>query len=309
LSIKSLRELFVGGLPASPASRGIPLHRLFEELPRFKDFLVVDLNLSGFTVESHYYAVRGFLRWAKREGYNFVSVDALRSYLKTYLGRSKYTRANLIKGFRRFFRDYLECPELVSSFRLPYIRRGEGGRLKELWFTKRDLQRVYYALGKSKNPERNQALFLLYATTGLRRLELLELQPRHIDWSLRSIILDLDRGTKKTGITFFNQEAEVALKRMDLPASEDERIFKIRGPGVKWVLKRASRRCGVNPPITPQALRVWFSYEMGKLGVPDRYIDIFQGRVPNSMLAQFYTPRGLRELKEVYDKAGLKVLE
>ena len=60
--------------------------------------MVVDLNLSGFTVESHYYAVGGFLRWAKREGYNFVSVDALRSYLKTYLGRSKYTRANLIKG-------------------------------------------------------------------------------------------------------------------------------------------------------------------------------------------------------------------
>ena len=60
--------------------------------------------------------------------------------------------------------------------------------------------------------------------------------------------------------------------------------------------------------ITPQVLRIWFSTEMGELGVPDRYVDIFQGRAPRSVLAKHYTGKGLERLKRIYDKAGLKVL-
>ena len=48
----------MGELPASPVSRKIPLNILFENLPRFKDFLIVDLDLSGFTVENHHYVVK-----------------------------------------------------------------------------------------------------------------------------------------------------------------------------------------------------------------------------------------------------------
>ena len=47
---------------------------------------------------------------------------------------------------------------------------------------------------------------------------------------------------------------------------------------------------------------------MGELGVPDRFIDIFQGRVPRSVLAKHYTGKGTRLLKEIYDKADLKIL-
>ena len=75
-----------------------------------------------------------FLRRAKREGHSFVSTDVLRSYLKTYLGRSKYTRANLIKGLRRFFRDYLACSEIVFSFRFLYIRRSNASEAKSVRF-------------------------------------------------------------------------------------------------------------------------------------------------------------------------------
>ncbi len=60
--------------------------------------------------------------------------------------------------------------------------------------------------------------------------------------------------------------------------------------------------------ITPQILREWFACEMGKLGVPDRYVDAFCGRVPRSVLARHYTDFSPEKLKEIYDKAGLKVL-
>jgi len=59
--------------------------------------------------------------------------------------------------------------------------------------------------------------------------------------------------------------------------------------------------------ITPQILRVWFSMEMGEQSIPDRFVDIFQGRAPRSVLAKHYTAKGVERLKIVYDKADLNL--
>ena len=55
-------------------------------------------------------------------------------------------------------------------------------------------------------------------------------------------------------------------------------------------------------------LRVWFCNKMGELGVQDRYIDIFCGRTPKSVLAKHCISREIQNLKSTYDRAGLKVL-
>ena len=47
---------------------------------------------------------------------------------------------------------------------------------------------------------------------------------------------------------------------------------------------------------------------MARLGVSDRFVDAFQGRIPRSVLARHYTGYFLESLKQIYDKAGLKVL-
>ena len=47
---------------------------------------------------------------------------------------------------------------------------------------------------------------------------------------------------------------------------------------------------------------------MGRLGVADRHVDAFCGRVPKSVLARHYTDFGPDRLKEIYDGTGLKVL-
>jgi intergrase/recombinase len=60
--------------------------------------------------------------------------------------------------------------------------------------------------------------------------------------------------------------------------------------------------------VTPQILRERFCSEMGRLGVPDRYVDAFCGRVPASVLAKHYTDFSPEKLQEIYERAGLKVL-
>jgi len=52
----------------------------------------------------------------------------------------------------------------------------------------------------------------------------------------------------------------------------------------------------------------WFCCEMGRLGVQDRYVDAFCGRVPQSVLARHYTDYSPERLREVYERAGLKVV-
>lgn len=46
---------------------------------------------------------------------------------------------------------------------------------------------------------------------------------------------------------------------------------------------------------------------MGRLGVPDRYVDALCGRVPNSVLARRYSDFAPEKLKDIYDKANLDV--
>ena len=52
----------------------------------------------------------------------------------------------------------------------------------------------------------------------------------------------------------------------------------------------------------------WFCCEHGSCVVQDRYIDAFCCRAPKSILARHYTDYSVRALKEIYDKAKLKVL-
>ena len=52
---------------------------------------------------------------------------------------------------------------------------------------------------------------------------------------------------------------------------------------------------------------MFFAYELGRLNVPDRYVDAFCGRVPQSVLARHYTDFSPERLKEIYDQAGLRI--
>ena len=61
---------------------------------------------------------------------------------------------------------------------------------------------------------------------------------------------------------------------------------------------RASRIAGVK--ITSKILRAWFGTEMGELGISYRFVDIFQGRAPGSVLEKHYIGQGLDRLKRIY---------
>ena len=153
---------------------------------------------------------------------------------------------------------------------------------------------------------------LVLATSGLRRGEVLGLKKGDVDRNLRYIIPNCHSGeTKHSAITFYNEEAESYLSEYEQNQTRREKrsdkLLPVRYERFFRAWKRVKEKCGVY--LKPKDMRDFFSQEMGKAFVPDRYIDIFQGRAPRNVLAKHYNPHGIRMLKEIYDKANLRVLE
>ena len=241
------------------------------------------------------------MKYLKRQHLKEVTTDDVRDYLKTFDGLSPYKYSNALKAIKVFFRDYMKAGYLVESFRFPSIAYNPI-----IVPSKEELQ-IFY--GNLKTAE-ERALFLLYATSGLRRNEVLSLLVNDIDFNERMIVPRTGRNertgrTKRMWVSFFNEEAEKDLI-LHLKDKNNLKIFAIASITLAWRWSRMSKR--INIHVSPTVLRAWFATKMGELGVQDRYIDAFCGRVPKSVLARNYTDYSPERLKRIYDKAGLKVL-
>jgi integrase len=189
-------------------------------------------------------------------------------------------------------------PNLVKSFKFP-TRDPPVKRVP----SKEEMKKFYEAI---ENLE-EKVLFLLIASSGLRRSEALNLKLSDMDFERRMIIPRHESKTKRSFITFYNEEAESLLKEwLKIRPKRTDKLFPMNTNKSHRIFMEARKKTGIN--ITPQILREWFACEMGRLGVPDRYVDAFCGRVPRSVLARHYTDFSPEKLKEIYEKANLKVL-
>ena len=278
-----------------PATSALPTQCFDELLNEFERFCGVDLQLSPVTVKDHSSGICRVLRRMQKE-YQEVSTKDLRNYLYEFKqDHTPATVAGVIKTLRVFYRDFLDRPELVASFKFPNIPYRP-----KIIPSREDLQKFYNCL----DSDLGEALFLFYASSGLRKNEVLSLSVKDIDFEKRLIIPNCHNGsTKNSYISFFNKEAEKALTTIQ---PKEGKLFQISDRQYKKVWKTAQEETGLN--ITAQKLREWFCCEMGSLGISDRYIDAFCGRTPKSVLARNYTVYNPVRLKETYEKANLKVL-
>ena len=281
-----------------PSARQVPGTPTETLLTRFREFLKVDLRRSDKTAYEHTYYIKEFLN-ALPKPIETVTAEDIRQYLKGLSSISSAQYKNVLMALKVFFRDFLKAPETVSSFKFPH----QVFKPKQI-VSKEQLQQFYKCLETPKE----KALFLLYATTGLRRDEILSLKLEDIDFEKRMITPDNHRGeTKKSWVSFYNEEAEEALKEYleTKKHSRSQRLFPMQRDEVVELWKAAREKTGMS--ITPRKLRQWFCSEMMRLGVSETYIDAFCGRTPKSVLARHYTDFSPEKLIEIYEKAGLMI--
>jgi intergrase/recombinase len=148
----------------------------------------------------------------------------------------------------------------------------------------------------------------MFASSGLRLAELWNLRKENMDFETRCIKSKHDTRTKRAGVTFYNKECEQYLERyLALRNDDDTRLFVISwNQFSKMLWKKASEAADFK--ITPQVLRKWHATTLGELMVPDRFVDVFQGRAPKSVLAKHYTGKGLKILTRLYQRVNLQIL-
>ena len=267
-------------------------------LADFKQFLEVDLQRSRLTVKNHLEQIRRFLKCCDVPLEELTVAD-VRSYFSKFVDGNSNTYSNVLKSLKVFCRDFLQRPNLVATFKFPY-REPQPKNIP----SKQDLQTFYSAL----EDLRAKSYFLLYATSALRKKEGRSLLREDVDFENRMINHRVKSSrTKRRRLTFFNSEAEAVLKEY-LRTRKDCRptLLPVSEENFRDIWKKGFEKTGIR--ITPQVLRDWFCEETGRLGVSDRYIDAFCGRVPKSVLARHYTDYAPEKLKAIYDRADLKVL-
>jgi integrase len=262
-----------------------------EILKGYYDFCVVNRSMQPRVAKDYRQIARRFLVSSK----GIVSEEKVREYLSCFLEKKPKTFNNQLEGLRSFVGRYLNRMDIMNRFK----RKWQPSNYERVLPSKRQIAEGFEALESLDE----KALYLLYATSGLRKTEALGLNVEDVQSCLRCVKPRHDTRTKKAGVTFYNEECASYIDQLK---PKEDRIFRIGKKRFKRVWNIASARAGIR--ITPQVLRVWHSTELGELGIPDRYVDVFQGRAPKSMIARFYTGKELQRLKRIYDKAKLKVL-
>jgi integrase len=258
----------------------------------FKNYCVTALNLSKKTAKEHWRYARRFL-----EGFEPSKAGVI-AFLSGYNSQPS-TKANVIKALRRYFRDYLRRPELVEGLVMP-----RGVVANRLAPSKEDLIRFHGELPT----EKDRAIFLLLASSGMRRMEVMTLTRSQLDLE-RGVVVPTQHigNTKRDWLGFFNREARAALEEYLASRGDGkDKLFPSQTLHFRRVWMAAGFRSRAR--ITPKVLRFWFCCEMGNLDVQERYIDAFCGRIPRSVLARHYTDYSYGKMKVIYDRAGLRVL-
>lgn len=273
---------------------GINTVRDYGKVKEFERFCLIDRRLSQDSAVHYCNTIFRLLMHSQKPIARLVK-DDIRDFLAIF--SNNHTYRNNLKGIRVFFRDFLRKPELIDTFRFP---RSE--LQPKILPSKQQLRKFYDLL----DYDHERVLFLLYASSGLRRSEVLDLRINQLDQEQRAIIPLHTSTQKKSWISFYNEEADDLLSEYLKSQKPEDKLFKLSSERKYLLFHKARLESGAD--ITPQVLRFWFANEMARLGTPDRFIDAFQGRIPRSILARHYTDYSLESLKQIYDKAGIKVL-
>lgn len=262
-------------------------------------FAKVDLQLATNTIRTYKSSLNIFFNRIKEP----ITEDSIRMFLHGFIEDypNKSTYSTMLKALKCFFKKYLKS-DITDSFKFPKIPYTPK-RVP----TKEQLQEFYHVLPSLKK----RALFLLFASSGLRKNEIMSMKVEDLDLDRRIIIPAVHSGnTKRSWIGFFNGEAKEILEEYLAKCKDNPQFFrKVRvfNPSKSpTIWNTARQKTGLK--ITPKVLRDWFCCQMGELGVPDRYIDAFCGRLPKSVLARHYTDYSPERLKRIYDKAKLEIL-
>jgi len=225
--------------------------------------------------------------------------SAIQSFLE-FLEFEEFIKSNPMKSFRkRYLRDYR--------------KKKNSGKWKRQLIS---VEQMSMLVNSIMEP-RDKAVVLLFAKTGVRRSELINMDVDDIDWIEQSILLKPT--PKRSNLTvFFDDETARILKRWMISRENwnhndskalflNERGGRLNRNGVYELVTKHAERVGLHDPnsrrlknrFTPHCTRLWFTTHLRRHGMPREHRMEIRGD-SRSKGIDYYEPIDKLELKESY---------
>jgi integrase len=254
-----------------------------------------------------------------------LSAERLQEYIAELFEESPGVAQHTAKALKLFIKHVLRDPNLYNAFKTPKVELSlvaEPLTLEEV-----------RAVARAIEWPPAKAYFALLAETGLRPGEILNARIQDLDLNERMLkIMKAGNSTKRSYIAFFSERLRDYLRDVYLPYREE--FIEVREASVRNLLKEgvaewrnllfpfkdSALRAAIYDAMDKALgrrfrlynLRAFYASYMSLKGVPGQIIDLLQGRVPPrefQVLARHYLAVNIRELRDVYDRAGLTVVE
>jgi integrase len=268
------------------------------------------------------------LRYLRRalEGLGWeLSAERLQEYIAELSEESPNVAQHTAKALKLFIKHVLRDPNLYNAFKTPRVEYGLAAEPLTLEEVRAVARAIEWPPAK--------AYYALLAETGLRPGEILNARVQDLDLNERMLkIMKAGNTTKRSYIAFFSERLRDYLREEYLPYRDEfiesvepwvrnvrrdyyvsewrNLLFPFKDSALRATIYSAMDRA-LGRRFRLYDLRAFFASYMSLKGVPGQIIDLLQGRVPPKMfqvLARHYLAVNIRELREVYDRAGLTIL-
>jgi len=253
-----------------------------------------------------------------------LSAERLQEYIAELQEESPHVARHVATTLKFFIKHVLKDPNLYSAFKTPRVEYGLAAEP----LTLEEVRAVARAIDWSPA----KAYYALLAETGLRPGEVLNARVQDLDLNERMLkVMKANNTTKRSYIAFFSEKLRDYLREEYLPYRDEfiesvepwvrnirrdyvnewrNLLFPFRDSALRAAIYDAMDRA-LGRKFRLYDLRAFYASYMSLKGVPGQIIDLLQGRVPPrefQVLARHYLAVNVRELRDVYDKAGLTVI-
>jgi integrase len=254
-----------------------------------------------------------------------LSAERLQEYIAELQEESPHVARHVATTLKFFIKHVLKDPNLYSAFKTPRVEYGLAAEPLTLEEVRAVARAIDWPPAK--------AYYALLAETGLRPGEILNARVQDLDLNERMLkIMKAGNTTKRSYITFFSERLRDYLRDEYLPYRDEfiesvepwvrnirrdyinewrNLLFPFRDSALRAAIYDAMDRA-LGRRFRLYDLRAFFASYMSLKGVPGQIIDLLQGRVPPrefQVLARHYLAVSVRELRDIYDRAGLIVLD
>ena len=254
-----------------------------------------------------------------------LSAERLQEYIAELSEESPNVAQHIAKALKLFIKHVLRDPNLYNAFKTPRVEYGLAAEPLTLEEVRAVARAIEWPPAK--------AYFALLAETGLRPGEVLNARIQDLDLNERMLkIMKTSNTTKRSYIAFFSVKLRDYLRDEYLPYRDDfvesvepwvrnirrdyinewrNLLFPFRDSALRAAIYDAMDRA-LGRRFRLYDLRAFYASYMSLRGVPGQIIDLLQGRVPPrefQVLTRHYLAVNIRELRDVYDKAGLTVFD